>query len=98
MPLKKRSQILRRIGDIILERKEELATLESIDTGKPLWLSKATDISRAAGNFHFFAVYMTSMGTEAYQHDDEAINYAVRKPVGVSAKIGRASCREGVYV
>src|SRR5699024_1851565 len=48
---------------------------------------KATDISRAAGNFHFFADYMTSMGTEAYQHDDEAINYAVRKPVGVSAII-----------
>src|SRR5699024_4842336 len=83
MPLKKRSQILRRIGDIILERKEELATLESIDTGKPLWLSKATDIDRAAYNFHFFADYMTSMGTEAYQQDDIALNYAVRKPVGV---------------
>lgn len=87
MTLSERSKVIRKIGDLIEERKEELATLESLDTGKPLWLSKVTDISRAAGNFHFFADYMTSMGTEAYQHDDVAINYAVRKPVGVAAII-----------
>src|SRR5699024_11102143 len=79
-----RSKIIRNIGDLILERKEELATLESLDTGKPLWLSKATDIERSAYNFHFFADYMISMGTEAYQDDqNDAINYAIRRPVGV---------------
>lgn len=83
MSLNKRSKIIRRIGDLILERKEELATLETLDTGKPLWLSKATDIDRAAYNFHFFADYMTSVGTEAYQQDGTAINYAIRRPVGV---------------
>ncbi|AXF57195.1 aldehyde dehydrogenase [Salicibibacter kimchii] len=83
MPTKQRSQILRKIGDLILERKSELATLESLDTGKPLWLSNKIDIDRAANNFHFFADYMTSMGTEAYQQDDIAIHYAIRRPVGV---------------
>jgi aminomuconate-semialdehyde/2-hydroxymuconate-6-semialdehyde dehydrogenase len=83
MTLNERSRIIRRIGDIILERLDELAALESLDTGKPLWLSKSIDIPRAAYNFHFFADYMISLGTEAYQHDNIAINYAVRRPVGV---------------
>lgn len=83
IPLRERSAILRKIGDLILERKEELAVLESLDTGKPLWLSKNVDIERAAYNFHFFADYMTSVGSESYQQDDVALHYAVRKPVGV---------------
>ncbi|RDW20143.1 5-carboxymethyl-2-hydroxymuconate semialdehyde dehydrogenase [Oceanobacillus arenosus] len=83
MPIRQRSAIVRKIGDLILERKEELAILESLDTGKPLWLSKKVDIDRAAYNFHFFADYMTTVGTEAYQQDDLALHYAIRRPVGV---------------
>jgi aminomuconate-semialdehyde/2-hydroxymuconate-6-semialdehyde dehydrogenase len=87
MTLNARSKILRRIGDLILERTDELAVLETLDTGKPLWLSKSIDIPRAAYNFHFFADYMISMGTEAYQQDDVALNYAIRRPVGVVGMI-----------
>jgi aminomuconate-semialdehyde/2-hydroxymuconate-6-semialdehyde dehydrogenase len=83
MPLRKRSYILHKIGDLILERIEELARLETLDTGKPLWLSKSVDIERAAYNFHFFADYMISVGAETFQQDDIAIHYAVRRPVGV---------------
>ncbi|GAX90367.1 aldehyde dehydrogenase [Effusibacillus lacus] len=78
-----RIAVIRRIGDIILERKDELAALESLDTGKPFWLSSSIDIPRSAYNFHFFADYLRSLGTEAYQMDDVAINYAIRRPVGV---------------
>ena len=78
-----RIAVIRKIGDIILERKDELARLESLDTGKPIWLSTAVDISRSAFNFHFFADYFRSVGTEAFETDDVAINYSVRRPVGV---------------
>ncbi|WP_102346379.1 aldehyde dehydrogenase [Bacillus sp. Marseille-P3661] len=81
--LDQRIAVIRKIGDIILERKDELARLESLDTGKPIWLSSSIDIPRGAFNFHFFADYLRSMGTEAYQTDDTAINYSVRRPVGV---------------
>ncbi|WP_068676443.1 aldehyde dehydrogenase [Oceanobacillus sp. Castelsardo] len=83
MPVRKRSAIIRKIGDLILERKDELAALESLDTGKPLWLSTSVDIDRAAYNFHFFADFMTTVGNESYQQDDIAIHYSVRRPVGV---------------
>ena len=81
--LDQRIAVIRKIGDIILERKDELAQLESLDTGKPIWLSTAVDISRSAFNFHFFADYLRSVGTEAFETDDVAINYSVRRPVGV---------------
>ncbi|MEX2416574.1 MAG: aldehyde dehydrogenase [Paenibacillaceae bacterium] len=83
MTLNERSKILRKVGDLILERIDELAALESLDTGKPVWLAKSVDITRSAYNFHFFADYMISMGTEAYQQDNQAIHYAIRRPVGV---------------
>lgn len=83
MTLVERSKILRRIGDLILERQEELAMLESLDTGKPFSLANKIDVPRAAYNFHFFADYITSVGTDAYQQDDQAIHYAYRRPVGV---------------
>src|SRR3954447_15475244 len=83
MTLDKRIAVIRKIGDLILERQDELARLESLDTGKPIWLSNSIDIPRSAFNFHFFADYMRSMGTEAYETDDVAINYAIRRPVGV---------------
>ena len=81
--LDQRIAVIRKIGDIILERKDELARLESLDTGKPIWLSTAVDISRSAFNFHFFADFLRSVGTEAYETDDVAINYSIRRPVGV---------------
>lgn len=82
-----RIAVIRRIGDIILERKDELAQLESLDTGKPFSLSNSLDIPRSAYNFHFFSDYLRGVGTEAYQTDDVAINYAIRRPVGVVGMI-----------
>ena len=78
-----RSKILRKVGDLILERKDELAALETLDTGKPLSLASHLDIPRGAYNFHFFADYMTTVSNESYQQDDTAIHYSVRRPVGV---------------
>lgn len=83
MTMNERIAVLRKVGDLILERKEELAELESLDTGKPIWLSGSIDIPRSAYNFHFFADYLRSDGTEAYQMDNVAINYAIRRPLGV---------------
>lgn len=88
MTTHERIAVIRRIGDIILERQDELAQLEALDTGKPYWLSNSIDIPRSAYNFHFFADYLRSLGTEAYQTDDTAINYSIRRPVGVVGLIG----------
>lgn len=85
--VKQRSQIIRKIGDLILENVEELAALEALDTGKPYELALEMDIKRAAHNFHFFADYVTSLGNEAYHQDNIALHYSITRPVGVVAMI-----------
>ncbi|RXI98305.1 aldehyde dehydrogenase [Anaerobacillus alkaliphilus] len=84
---RERSDLLRRIGDGILARKEELAVLEAMDTGKPYELALEMDITRSAHNFYFFSDYLTSLGNESYQQDDKAIHYSIRRPVGVVGMI-----------
>jgi aminomuconate-semialdehyde/2-hydroxymuconate-6-semialdehyde dehydrogenase len=81
--LSERAAVLRKIGDLILQRKDELAMLETLDTGKPLWLATNVDIPRASGSYHFFASLITTMGAEAYPMEAGALNYVVRRPIGV---------------
>jgi aminomuconate-semialdehyde/2-hydroxymuconate-6-semialdehyde dehydrogenase len=85
--LSERAAILRRIGDIILQRKDELAMLETMDTGKPLWLSANVDMVRSAASFHFFANFISTMGTDAYPMEQGAMNFVVRRPLGVVGMI-----------
>ena len=59
---------------------------ESLDTGEPLWLSSSVDIPRAAYNFTFRSIIAFHLGTEAYEMDNVALNYA-RRPVGVVGSI-----------
>jgi aminomuconate-semialdehyde/2-hydroxymuconate-6-semialdehyde dehydrogenase len=83
MTASERTAILRKVGDLIIDRKDELAALESLDTGKPIWLSSSIDVPRSAYNFHFFSDYIRTITTEATQMDNIALNYATRSPLGV---------------
>ena len=86
-PGAERSRILRIIGDEILKRKEELAILESMDSGKPVRDALNTDIPRSAANFYFFADYIQFLESETYPMDDQALNYILYRPVGVAGII-----------
>ena len=84
MNTQERAGIIRKIGDILLERQEEIAQLESLDTGKHLKFSRHVDAPRAPKNFHFFADYMITVGTEAFQDEtNKSLNYGYRRPIGV---------------
>lgn len=50
-----RVKVLFKIADLIEANAKELALFESIDQGKPLWLSETLDIPRAVLNFRHFA-------------------------------------------
>lgn len=55
-----RVAILFKIADLIEKNAKELALFESIDQGKPLWLSETLDIPRAVHNFRHFATVVQS--------------------------------------
>ncbi|WP_216827398.1 aldehyde dehydrogenase [Alkalihalobacterium elongatum] len=87
MPLAERCAKIRRMGEIILERKEELARLEAMDVGKPYPVALEKEIPRAAHNLTFFADFMEKQGGEVYPMGDEYLNYTRYEPVGVAGLI-----------
>lgn len=87
MPLSERCAKIRRMAEIIIERKEELARLEALDVGKPYQVALEREIPRAAENLKFFADFMEQQGGEVYPMDDAYLNYTRYEPVGVAALI-----------
>ena len=86
LSLEKRAIWLDRIADNLESKSEELASLESLDTGKPISLARAVDASRSIANFRFFAEFARDYSDEKFVMED-AINHVVRKPVGIAGLI-----------
>jgi len=82
-PVAERANWLDRIADELEARHEALAQLESRNTGKPISLTRNIDIPRAVANFRFFAGAVRHQELGCHPMDDQAINYTVRRPVGV---------------
>lgn len=78
-----RAAVLRKIGDLILAKKRELAELESIDSGKPISESMTGDIPRAAYNFHFYSELCAHQVSPSFRSDDGSHHTTVREPLGV---------------
>src|SRR3954454_24902239 len=87
MTVAERCAKLRRMAEIILERKEEIARLDAIDVGKPYLSAVQHEVPRAAKNIKFFADFMEQQGGEVYPMEDEYLNYTRYEPVGVAALI-----------
>jgi len=78
-----RYKVLNKIADLIERDSEKLALAETIDNGKPLWLSRKMDIPRAKDNFRFFATAILHFASESHHMEGEALNYTLRQPLGV---------------
>ena len=89
MSEQERAAVLRRVADELERRFEDLVAAEVGDTGKSISQARTLDIPRGAANFRAFADFATTAATESYTtvlpDGRRALNYAVRKPVGVVA-------------
>src|SRR5579864_7257341 len=85
--VRKRAALLYGIAEGIEARFDEFVQAESADTGKPIALASRLDVPRAAANFRAFADLIKTAPLEAFQTETpdgkNALNYAVRKPLGV---------------
>ncbi|ASW57922.1 2-hydroxymuconic semialdehyde dehydrogenase [Plantactinospora sp. KBS50] len=86
-----RAELLRRIAAELERRFDDLVTAEVADTGKSISQARTLDIPRGAANFRAFAEIVATAPTESFgtvgPAGGRALNYAVRKPVGVVAVI-----------
>ena len=86
LSLEERSAWLDKIADALESRFEEIASLESRDTGKPIAIARSVDAKRSIANFRFFADLIRGHSEEKFEMSD-ATNIVVSKPVGVGALI-----------
>jgi phenylacetaldehyde dehydrogenase len=88
-----RGRAIHRLGDLILEHGDELATLETLDNGKPLTIAKAADVPLAADLFHYMSGWATKNGghmlqiSVPYMPGAEWHAYTLHEPVGVVGQI-----------
>ncbi|MBQ1013596.1 aldehyde dehydrogenase family protein, partial [Micromonospora sp. M51] len=88
---RERAEVLRRVADELERRFDDLVTAEVADTGKSIAQARTLDIPRGAANFRAFAEIVATAPTESFTTvtptGGRALNYALRKPVGVVAVI-----------
>src|SRR5271156_5172584 len=82
-----RTHFLLKIAELIDKHADELAELETLDNGKPLFESKNIDIPGAAETFRYYAGFATKIYGEPTPSDPSMFNYTLREPVGVCGQI-----------
>lgn len=87
MELYDRTRVLWRAGELLLARIEELALLETMDTGKPLKNSRLVDVPRTAETFFYFSGWPTKLTGDTIPVRGSFLNYTVREPLGVVGAI-----------
>lgn len=87
MPAADRGRILLKLADLIEAHTEELARLESLDTGHPLRDSRNLDVPRTAGCYRYFGGMADKFQGETIPVEAGFLNYTLREPVGVVGQV-----------
>lgn len=87
LPVAERADMLDRLADAVAERREELAAMESDDTGKPITLAREVDMQRAVANLRFFAGAARHAVGEGHDMSPAGFNYTRRESLGPVALI-----------
>ncbi len=82
-----RARILRRAADMIRDRGEELAQLETLDTGKPIQETRVADWPSGADALEWFAGLAPTVTGETIPLGRDFV-YTIREPLGVCVGIG----------
>lgn len=86
-----RVDLLYAVANEINRRFDDFLAAEVADTGKPMSLARHVDIPRGAANFKIFADVVRNVPGEFFEmatpDGKGALNYALRRPVGVVAVI-----------
>lgn len=86
MPAFERGRILTRMGQLVLERVEVLATLEAMDVGKPLSQAR-TDAVALARYLEFYGGAADKVHGQTIPYLDGYTVYTLREPHGVTGHI-----------
>jgi aldehyde dehydrogenase (NAD+) len=87
MTASERGKLLWRIADLIEKNIDEIAEIETLDNGKPIFESRYVDVPMVAEVFRYYAGWATKIHGETINSRPNAFTYTLREPVGVVAAI-----------
>jgi len=88
-----RGRLIWRLADLLEDRTEEFAYLESLDNGKPLAVARIADVPLAVDHFRYMAGWATKISGETfpisvpYAPGAEFQAMTLREPIGVVGQI-----------
>ena len=82
-----RGKMLRRLGDLVMQNKDELAELETLDQGKPIFESSKIDMPFIAEILYYYAGWAGKATGQTIPVRPNCLTYTLREPVGVCGLI-----------
>ncbi len=82
-----RGRLLLRLADAIEANADELARIESLDTGHPIRDTRGLDVPRTAATFRYFGGMADKLQGSVIPVERGFLNYVTREPVGVVGQI-----------
>jgi len=87
-PGTERGRILIKAAELIRERNDEIARIETLDTGKAIQETLYVDAVSAADNLEYFGHIAATTNNEQIPVSETCFAYTLREPVGVVAAMG----------
>jgi betaine-aldehyde dehydrogenase len=82
-----RGRLLLDLATAIEANADELATIESLDTGHPIRDSRGLDVMRTAATFRYFGGMADKVQGDVIPVEPGFLNYVLRQPLGVVGQI-----------
>ena len=83
MSASERGTLLWKLGDLLEKNRDEIARLETLDTGKPITESSRIDLPMTVDVFRYFAGAATKLEGSTIPVSGPFFNYTIREPIGV---------------
>ena len=84
---RERGRLVRKLGERLMERADEVARLETLHNGKPISESRHVEIPAAAECFEYYGGWSDKVMGETIPVKGNHLTYTLREPVGVVAAI-----------
>ncbi|HEY2431896.1 MAG TPA: aldehyde dehydrogenase family protein [Vicinamibacterales bacterium] len=87
MAARERGRLISRLADRLMERADEVARLETLHNGKPIFESRQIEIPAAAECLEYYAGWADKVMGETIPVKGNYLTYTLREPLGVVAAI-----------
>ena len=87
MSARERGRLVSKLADRLMEKADEVARLETLHNGKPIFESRQIEIPAAAECFEYYAGWADKIMGETIPVKGNYLTYTLREPLGVVAAI-----------